>query len=829
MDRVNKTRSIAVDSNNKLVFPQISKLIEANPELGGGEILDNIVTDITDLQQTKSNRGELWFQGGSLACSNKWISNSYSFAMTFRMTPEEASLNEYLATSDYQWLGTCVYSTNQKGFCLSIDPNGTNETKLVVLAFGTKGAESKLILIDNFRSKYCDNKNHSLILVCNPSKLICQIDNDVYSGTPPVFDEIENTRAFTIFKNNSKISRVKYFNFDITDANAPYTIDDYLAGKDESPLLNITQPVINWHNLAGNTQSTTQTKGQSGTLELNRVEASYPRIFENGTFKVGYTYYIRLSGQVLFPSGQTGVSLRLSLPTNTAEITNNLTGEVVVSTPSNSQYAFGQGNGVEFDRTIKFIPTATNNDSNCLLYFNQIETDSNSYVNVSVRCDSALLSLADYSVDGKVLDISGNNNHATITGAVYGSKTSSVETFVETVIGNLTNNNDSLVVSNIYGKNSLRLSDSGASDTTALLDYDKIALLIGQNDAGANFDFNIDGTFTGYKHPRAGSDPDTNTGFNLSVNSGLNITSIDNNGIISSAAYTANGISLTDDTVTNELYITNSGITYNLYAMEQSTGEITLSNNGINIKPSPDYQSSKLIGGISITGDMIKLNGVPEEFEGANRVEITNKAIKFYDCYENEGLEIKDYCINFKNVYNSSITNLTNITIKQTYDGPTISIDGDKIGFDTELAIGKEYGGGLEIIQALVGEANIGGMLTTKLLRDYNYAPVNINSGEYTDCLLNKLSREYVGPDPDTEEPIFREHNLNGFDTTAVGLDYFYNVIKELNARIKELESASGSSTEPVDQIKLRIDGTDEYCIVKAKKDANGAITLSLE
>ena len=55
------------------------------------------------------------------------------------------------------------------------------------------------------------------------------------------------------------------------------------------------------------------------------------------------------------------------------------------------------------------------------------------------------------------------------------------------------------------------------------------------------------------------------------------------------------------------------------------------------------------------------------------------------------------------------------------------------------------------------------------------------------------------------------------------------NIVEPLIARIKELESASGSSTDPVDQIKLKINGTNEYCIVKAEKDETGAITLSLE
>lgn len=385
---------------------------------------------IGNLQQTKSNRGEFWFQGGILECSTKWISNFYSFAMTFRMTPEEAILNEVTGTSDYQWLGTCVYGTNQKGFCLSIDPNGTNETKLLVLVFGTKGAESKTIQINNFRSKYCDNKNHSLILVCNPSKLICQIDNDVYSGTPPVFDEIENTRAFKIYSNNSRISRVKYFNFDITDANAPYTIDDYLAGKDESSFLNGRQPSVNW---VDNDSDEEVISGNTITYS-NLTRQTWPRPFGiNPVFETGktYTFKARKSGTgtpaALFSHIKTNDSWSFGDVENSCEIswswTNLTTGETGNgSSDTNAMYfcyIFGDNWTGDVETIVKFTPK-----------INGIEPffafDPNTSVSLTidyVQLDGGvLLSLAD-SIDGvQILDTSGSRNHSTISGVVRSTK-----------------------------------------------------------------------------------------------------------------------------------------------------------------------------------------------------------------------------------------------------------------------------------------------------------------------------------------------------------------------------------------------------------------------
>lgn len=357
--------------------------------------------NIASLALAKANRGEFWFEGGLARVPNMSMNGSWSLCCRIRMQTAQAKYASIFR------LGAFYLYWN---------------TRLCVLCTPTISTAKQISVDDD--NRLANGEWHSLVVSYDGITLKLTDETGVLLSVATAEQiSISGNLLIGEANYNGQITDVKYFNFDMSADDAPYTIADYISGKDESPLLQTTQPVIDWHNLNGNTQSTTQTKGQSGTLELNRTgDGSYPRIFENGTFKVGYTYYIRLSGKVLFPSGQIGVSLRLRLPTNTAEITNNLTGEVVVSTPSNFQYAFGQGNGSEFDKTIKFIPTATNTDENCLFYFNQIETDSNSYVNVSVRCDSALLSLEDVKSGVQILDKSGNANNANISGTVYASK-----------------------------------------------------------------------------------------------------------------------------------------------------------------------------------------------------------------------------------------------------------------------------------------------------------------------------------------------------------------------------------------------------------------------
>ena len=51
----------------------------------------------------------------------------------------------------------------------------------------------------------------------------------------------------------------------------------------------------------------------------------------------------------------------------------------------------------------------------------------------SVEKNGTLLALEDYTINGKVLDYSGNKNHATITGDVKGDNDSRVSAFVEAI------------------------------------------------------------------------------------------------------------------------------------------------------------------------------------------------------------------------------------------------------------------------------------------------------------------------------------------------------------------------------------------------------------
>lgn len=889
MDKVNKTRSIAVDSNNKLVFPQISELIEANPELGGGEILDNIVTDITDLQQTKSNRGEFWFEGGSLVCENKFQLNAFSCVWTATL-----NVSDLPTTKNSTWVYTCKHVANSTGFHVGVHQPAENKRPYMWLQFYYyDSTNTNHYISKNFAADCYDGKSHTYAVIFNGSLIKFLIDNELKLSATLDYDFVPRDCSYplTIGAITHKISRIKYFNFDMSANDAPYTIADYIAGKDESPLLlKGTQKILdnnytNWEMYNKSSFEISQ-DSNADTLTATCISPTNYCTFSDG-WKSGLK-----TGDVVTVSWE---SIEIS------------SGVSVIGTRTNS----ATNGNVEIANGGTFVQQA---DSQ-YIYF-QVNLSSNVSVGdtitvkgLCIRVNGALLSLTDYSVDGKVLDISGNNNHATITGAVYGSKSSSVETFVETVIGNSTDNSDKIQVSDdgikLIGATTIVDSDDityfgvtpdddgGRINANAEFVYIKSAgvdlisgetgaLYIGDESSPSvmaiytpagtwSYDSNDNRDILQF----AGTDISRfkintleieNTCNKFTVQAGSNIdisaNQIDVNGQTnfsksvklsnSSGRFLdvgATGLSFTGNDYCKELYINyDSGISMQLMDSGEDTlnNEVLINNStGITITPSLDAQLKHKVGNVHIDGSSISINPTgnsddwgsgrnPELFECGHKIKITNTGIDLYDKYNWLALNI-----NAKGIWGGSgwdgsfnISGVNNISLRDQYDSAS-NFEISSYGLTSkcnERIIGSENAD-TSLYYAKVGKYELTGLLTTKTIYKASGGSLPATP-DYTNALLDKLSTQTSGEvfNPETESYDFSYvKDISGFDTTAVGLDYFYNVIKELNARIKELESASGSSTDPVDQIKLKVNGTNEYCIVKAEKDENGAITLTLE
>ena len=320
-------------------------------------------------------------------------------------------------------------------------------------------------------------------------------------------------------------------------------------------------------------------------------------------------------------------------------------------------------------------------------------------------------------------------------------------------------------------------------------------------------------------------------------------------------------VSFTGNDNTKELNINyDSGISMKLTdnGEDALNNEVLINNStGITIAPSLAAQLKHKVGNVHIDGSSISINpagnsddwgigkNYPELFECGHQLKMTNTGIDLYDEYNNLVVTIgaggiignKNNWTNFSFTGNDIYLKATDFGSDSGYTtslsafGINSKVNGTTIGACTDY---YHVPSNILLYYARTGIYELNGILTSKnIYKTTDDTVAKPTETDYTEVLLDKLTTKIVGEkfNPETEEYeyTYATGDTTNFDKTAVGLDYFYNVIKELNARIKELESASGSSTDPVDQIKLKINGTNEYCIVKANKDANGAITLSLE
>ena len=186
-----------------------------------------ITESIKTLSQVKSNRGELHFNGGSLACSQKWTTNG-AFSVVFTM----AINKETMPTNPTDWIGTATNFNSNRGMLISHDKAYLRFYLIWSDSTGTRKMISRAITND----RYYDGKPHIWCYSFTGNSLKVKID-DTFNVEYSAVDctEIQHTSPFTFKPEIQVVSRVKAFNFDITSEDAPYTLADYVAGKDEPP------------------------------------------------------------------------------------------------------------------------------------------------------------------------------------------------------------------------------------------------------------------------------------------------------------------------------------------------------------------------------------------------------------------------------------------------------------------------------------------------------------------------------------------------------------------------------------------------------------------
>ena len=200
-----------------------------------------ITESIKTLSQIKSNRGELYLTCGALTTTKKdSLINPFSYIWTMSMTQEEFikhKVNSPAFFGNENYFGS---PTTYQGWAVC----RTSETNVLFGMSGIETSSGHTYTNVNVLS-YLDGNSHVWAVVYTGNQLKLIVDGNVLSTITATFNVEQSRIPFQIGQGTLTttanhgvwgiFSRIKCFNFDITSADAPYFLSDYINGKDESP------------------------------------------------------------------------------------------------------------------------------------------------------------------------------------------------------------------------------------------------------------------------------------------------------------------------------------------------------------------------------------------------------------------------------------------------------------------------------------------------------------------------------------------------------------------------------------------------------------------
>ena len=190
-----------------------------------------ITESIKTLSQIKSNRGELHFADGTLTCSQK-VDITGAFSVVWTATIGANIYGGVAGTYRKQNVYTGLDAGVQKGFTITMDDQFIGVYLRWWKSDGSAGRFSNTVNVQS----YFDGKPHVWAYIFDGNNVRVLIDNkQITTAAVNDFATTSPTNALTIKSPDSKLARLKYFNFAITNSEAPYTLADYMDGKDEPP------------------------------------------------------------------------------------------------------------------------------------------------------------------------------------------------------------------------------------------------------------------------------------------------------------------------------------------------------------------------------------------------------------------------------------------------------------------------------------------------------------------------------------------------------------------------------------------------------------------
>ena len=428
---------------------------------------------IGNLQILKQNGGQLYLNGGSATTNCKpTFGAAQSLMFTYEVSESE------LDASPWSIIGNAHIWSGQKGIGFA-----KNTSNNIQCGFNWAGNTTGRAFLEAPKAQLADGKPHAWALICgkdDTNGFFKLYRDGVLIGSKTslaLFEDFIPTYGFYFGKaqaggsadasTKGRLSRIAFFNFDVSESDAAYTLADYQAGKSIPPSFNLTTP----QGLFALKESTI-TSLQWYTRRADAVQ--YAGVWEDGAFVLKNTadttvdaemkmvFYIRpyITLSETIPVGAlvevsfdewvfNTTYFSQSPETPVADVSKQrFYGWLTVGTsPEMSNFGHGK---VRSDKKFRFYITEASNK----LYFSNygfalLNSVSEGDVipantafwkikGLKVKVNGAALNLENYTIARNtttrlVKDLSAGGYDATITGEIRGDMDRRVEVFVDEI------------------------------------------------------------------------------------------------------------------------------------------------------------------------------------------------------------------------------------------------------------------------------------------------------------------------------------------------------------------------------------------------------------
>ena len=210
------------------------------------EVNNSLIENTNDLGLTqilKQNGGQLHLNGGYATTNCKPTFGAAQFLM-FTYEVSEAELD----TKPWSIIGNSRLWNNNKGISFV-----KNSSKHIQCGFNWGGTAETRALLSATTAQFADGKPHAWALVCgkNATNGFFKLYRDGVlinsQMSLALFDDFIPEYGFSLGKHQTsgasdnpargRMSNIAFFNFDVSESNAPYTLADYKSGKSVPPTL----------------------------------------------------------------------------------------------------------------------------------------------------------------------------------------------------------------------------------------------------------------------------------------------------------------------------------------------------------------------------------------------------------------------------------------------------------------------------------------------------------------------------------------------------------------------------------------------------------------